>query len=257
MKTRILLVEDNAATVEVVQQELEFLGYDVLVAKHGVEAVALAESELPDLIIIDIVLPKMDGLEATSQIRSNPKTKGIPILAATAKALPEDRGKCLAAGCDDYLAKPFTHRELNACIVSLLTGKSGVVPSYGAAAKKKILVIDDDFDFSALVRTKLLETGKYEVLVENQGLLGVDAARRFKPDLILLDVVMPDLDGPEIAEQISKEKDVAHIPIVFLTSIVSEEEAKSHGGVIGRRHFIAKTEKLQNIVSYVEQILGR
>lgn len=257
MKTRILLVEDNPATVEVVQQELELLGYEVLLAKHGVEAVALAESELPDLIIMDIALPKLDGLKATSQIRSNPKTKAIPILAATAKALPEDRQKCLAAGCDDYLAKPFTHRELDTCIVSLLKRKSGVVPPQGAPFMKKILIIDDDVDFSGLVSSSLEKTGKYEVRVENQGSSGVSAARAFKPDLIILDVVMPDLGGPEVAEQMIEDKDLAHIPIIFLTSIVSEEEVKLHDGLIGGRNFIAKTEKIQNIITYAEKILGR
>lgn len=257
MKTRILLVEDNPATVEVMQQELELLGYEVVVAKNGVEAVALAESELPDLIIMDIALPKMDGLKATSQIRSNPKTKGIAILAATAKALPEDREKCLAAGCDDYLAKPFTHRELDTCIVSLLKRKSGAVAPQGALSMKKILIIDDDVDFSGLVSSSLEKTGKYEVHVENQGSSGVSAARAFKPDLILLDVVMPDLGGPEVAEQMKEDRDLARIPIVFLTSIVSEEEVKLHGGLIGGRNFIAKTEKIQNIVSFVEDIVSR
>jgi len=120
MKNRILLVEDNPATLEVMQEELELLGYEVTVAKNGVEAVEIAGTELPDLVIMDMLMPKMDGLEATSRIRENPKTQAVPILAATAKALPEDREKCLAAGCDDYIAKPFTHRELDAAIKKLL-----------------------------------------------------------------------------------------------------------------------------------------
>lgn len=120
MKTRILLVEDNPATMEVMQQELEVLGYDVAVAKDGAEAVEIANSELPDLIIMDILMPKMDGNEAATQIRKDPKTQEIPILAATAKALPEDRERCLASGCDDYIAKPFSYRELHTAIERLL-----------------------------------------------------------------------------------------------------------------------------------------
>ncbi|MFQ5916552.1 MAG: response regulator [Candidatus Binatia bacterium] len=120
MKTRILLVEDNPATMEVMQQELEILGYDVAVARDGAEAVEMANSELPDLIIMDILMPKMDGSEATEQIRKNPKTKAIPILAATAKALPEDRERCLASGCNDYIAKPFSYKELQDAIEKLL-----------------------------------------------------------------------------------------------------------------------------------------
>lgn len=124
MKTKILLVEDNPATMEVMQQELEVLGYDVAVAKDGAEAVEMAGSELPDLIIMDMLMPKMDGSEAAARIRKNPKTQAIPILAATAKALPEDRDICLASGCDDYIAKPFSYRELHAAIEKLLKRQS-------------------------------------------------------------------------------------------------------------------------------------
>lgn len=131
MKKKILLVEDNPVTIDVMREELEFLGYEVIVAQNGLEAVHLASSEFPALIVMDIALPKMDGLQATSRIRSNPKTQHIPILAATAKALPGDREKCLASGCDDYLAKPFTHRELGACIERLLKRGISTRRKYG------------------------------------------------------------------------------------------------------------------------------
>ncbi|HTM07401.1 MAG TPA: response regulator [Verrucomicrobiae bacterium] len=120
MKKRILLVEDNPATIDVVQKELEFLGYDAITAEDGQKAVEMAEAHLPDLIIMDISLPHMDGLQATALIRQNPKTKSIPILAATARALPGDREKCIDGGCNDYIAKPFTHRELGAALKKLL-----------------------------------------------------------------------------------------------------------------------------------------
>ncbi len=120
MKKKILLVEDNPATIEVVQKELEFLGYDTLTADDGGKAVEMAAVHLPDLIIMDISLPKIDGLEATALIRKNPQTQSIPILAATARALPGDREKCLQGGCNDYIAKPFTHRELGAALRKLL-----------------------------------------------------------------------------------------------------------------------------------------
>ena len=119
-KKRILLVEDNPATIDVVQKELEFLGYDAITADTGDKAVAMAEEHLPDLIIMDISLPGMDGLQATALIRKNPKTQSIPVLAATARALPGDREKCIQSGCTDYIAKPFTHRELGAALEKIL-----------------------------------------------------------------------------------------------------------------------------------------
>lgn len=119
-KKKILLVEDNPATADVMKKALEFLGYDLVVAQDGEEAVEKADSSMPDLILMDISLPKMDGLQATSLIRKSPKAANIRILAATARALPGDREKCLRAGCDDYIAKPFTHRELGNAIKRLL-----------------------------------------------------------------------------------------------------------------------------------------
>jgi len=120
MKHLVLLAEDSEATLEMTKRQLEFLGYQVTLARNGVEAVARAIAELPDLIVMDVHMPVMDGLQAASQIRKEPKTQSIPILAATAKALSGDRETCLASGCNGYIAKPFTHRELDAAIKKLM-----------------------------------------------------------------------------------------------------------------------------------------
>ncbi|MCH8054641.1 MAG: response regulator [Deltaproteobacteria bacterium] len=124
MKRRLLLVEDDLLLSEIIQKNLKSIGYDVTLAENGIEAVEMATSQLPDLIIMDIGMPKMDGLEATSRIRKNPKTQAIPILAATAMDEPGDREKCLAAGCDSYIAKPFTFKELRVAIETLLEKQS-------------------------------------------------------------------------------------------------------------------------------------
>ena len=124
MKKRVLLAEDHLGTIEVMQQELEVLGYEVVVAQNGLEAVEKAVAESPDVIVMDMLMPKMDGFQAASSIRQNPKTKDIPILAATALARPGDREKCLESGCDGYIAKPFTHKQLGAAIDRLFEAQS-------------------------------------------------------------------------------------------------------------------------------------
>ncbi len=116
MKKRVLLAEDHPETIEVMQLELEVLGYEVIVAQDGLEAVEKASAEPPDLIVMDMIMPKMDGFQAAVRIRQNPKTENIPILAATALARPGDREKCLESGCNGYIAKPFTHKQLGAAI---------------------------------------------------------------------------------------------------------------------------------------------
>jgi len=117
---KILVVEDNPDMVDMLQTLLEHQGYDYIVAKNGKEAVDMADYQLPDLILLDIMLPKMDGIKAARLIRQNPKTHSIPILAVTAKVFPEDREECLKNGCNDYLSKPFTPKELVSRIEKLL-----------------------------------------------------------------------------------------------------------------------------------------
>ena len=96
------------------------MGYEVTIAKNGLEAIESVIVQLPDLIVMDIQLPKMDGFEAVRRIRAIPAARNIPILAATAKAFHSDEDKCIAAGCDGYIAKPFTHRELQAAVDRML-----------------------------------------------------------------------------------------------------------------------------------------
>ena len=120
MKKHILVAEDNEDLAELYCFQLGSLGFGVTVAKNGRETMELAPLLRPELVIMDIPMPKLDGLEAARQIRENPATRDIPILAATAKAMEGDKEKCLAAGCDDYIAKPFTHRELAAAIEAVL-----------------------------------------------------------------------------------------------------------------------------------------
>lgn len=123
MKKLILIVDDAPDLIELLQIALEFFGYEVLVAQNGLEAVEIAHAKLPDLIVMDMFMPVMDGIQATSLLRLNPKTKDIPIVAATANAADGAQERCLAAGCDDYISKPFSHQKLIAVINELL--KSG------------------------------------------------------------------------------------------------------------------------------------
>jgi CheY-like chemotaxis protein len=121
MPKKILLVEDHPATIEVMVLELEYLGYESIVAENGEEGIEKALTQMPDMIILDIAMPKMDGYVTAKKLKSDPRTKHIPILAATAKAMSGDRKKCLDSGCDDYIAKPFTPKELGKKIKETLT----------------------------------------------------------------------------------------------------------------------------------------
>jgi CheY-like chemotaxis protein len=120
MKRRVLVAEDNSFLSEIMQKELEALKYEVTVASNGSEAVKMAASEIPDFIIMDLTMPELDGFEAASEIRRNPKTQAIPLLAVTALLAPEIQRRCLAGGFDGCIVKPFTAWELDAAIKKIL-----------------------------------------------------------------------------------------------------------------------------------------
>jgi CheY-like chemotaxis protein len=109
---KILLVEDNEMNRDMLSRRLLKQGFEMVIAVDGEQAVALARSEAPDLILMDISLPGLDGWEATRLLKTMPETRSIPIIALTAHAMAGDREKSLAAGCNDYDTKPIDFRRL-------------------------------------------------------------------------------------------------------------------------------------------------
>jgi DNA-binding response OmpR family regulator len=123
--------------------------------------------------------------------------------------------------------------------------------------KKKILVVDDEQNMTRMLKRNLEATGRYDVRTENSGAAGVTAAREFQPDLILLDVMMPGIDGGEVAAKIKEDKRLVNIPVVFLSAIVKKEETQPTGGNIGGLTFLAKPVKLDDLVTCIENHLGK
>ena len=105
--TRILLVEDNEMNRDMLSRRLIRQGYEVLMAMDGARGVAMASEEKPDIVLMDMSLPVLDGWEATRGLKADPKTRDIPVIALTAHAMAADKEKALAAGCDDYDTKPI------------------------------------------------------------------------------------------------------------------------------------------------------
>ncbi len=118
--TKILVVEDNEMNRDMLARRLARKKYEVLVAVDGRESVEMARSEAPDLILMDMSLPVMDGWEATRQLKASPDTRAIPIIALTAHAMSGDREKAMEAGCDDYDTKPIELPRLLGKVEALL-----------------------------------------------------------------------------------------------------------------------------------------
>ena len=121
--------------------------------------------------------------------------------------------------------------------------------------KKKIFIVDDEQDFTAIMKFTLEATGKYIVSVENKGDAAIEGIRSFAPDLILLDVLMPGMDGSDIATQLKEDASVKNTPIIFLTSLVSRKETETGISLQGRFPFISKALDLKDLISNIEKYI--
>ena len=121
----ILIVEDNEKNLKLVRDVLQYKGYQTIEAGTGEDAVRLARARIPDLVLMDIQLPGMDGITALGQLRADPATRAIPVIAVTASAMTHDRKKIMAAGFDGYQSKPIKVKEFVDAVREMLDRRSG------------------------------------------------------------------------------------------------------------------------------------
>jgi len=123
-------------------------------------------------------------------------------------------------------------------------------------SEKKILVVDDQISVTRLLKLTLEETGRFDVITENDALRAIDTAREFKPDVILLDIIMPGIDGHEIAEKIKNDSDFRCTKIIFLSSLLTKRETGTTGKVIGGNMCLAKSVKADNVIACIDKSIG-
>jgi CheY-like chemotaxis protein len=121
----ILVVEDNERNLKLLRDVLEYAGYDVRTARTGEDGITLAVEEPPDLVLMDLQLPGIDGMEALRRLRESPRTAGIPVVAVTAQAMKQDRERALEAGFDGYVEKPISVRAFPGQVRSFLPDEEG------------------------------------------------------------------------------------------------------------------------------------
>lgn len=219
MSARILIVEDNPANMKLARLFLEQGGYLVIEAGNAEDGISLAREHLPELVLMDIQLPGMDGLTATRILKEAATTRQLKIVALTAFAMKGDEQRMIAAGCDGYIAKPIRFKQFLEEIQRFLALPSP--PTIGVstmAPQKKIIVTDDDPRSRKLVEALLQHSGHAVVGVAS-GQAALDAVAAHIPDLILLDLMMPGMDGFEVVRRLKAEPATAAIPIIMVTAI--------------------------------------
>src|SRR6266516_5513713 len=236
---KILLVEDNEMNRDMLARRLERRGYQVVIAIDGDQGVRLAQAERPDLILMDMSLPVLDGWEATRRLKADPDTGGIPVIALTAHAMSGDRQKALSAGCDDYDTKPVEFARLLGKIEKLLDGKPVALQAVGvklateplrsvpalAPAKERaksmgrVLVVDDT-PANRDMLSRRLERHGFDVQSAEDGESALRLMSKADPpfDIVLLDVMMPGINGLDVLKAVRGRWDATELPVIMATA---------------------------------------
>jgi CheY-like chemotaxis protein len=213
----VLLVEDDARSVELLSLHLRDTGLDVAVARSGEEGLELARQLRPVGVVLDLLLPGLDGWELLARMKDDPDLARVPVIIVS---MLDERGRGLALGAADYLVKPISRAEL-------LDALARVTASHGT-----VLTIDDD-PLALDLAEAVLEPAGYTVLTARNGRDGVALARSERPDVVLLDLVMPEVDGFKVVEELVADPVTRAIPIVVLTSksLTAEDEQRLRGRI--------------------------
>lgn len=202
----VLLIEDDSTTSEFISMNLRQSGLRVTAVKDGESAIVALASAKPDLVILDIHLPRMDGHEVLRRIKSNPETVGIPVLVLTAKTEEKHIVSALHAGAIDYIVKPFDSDKLSSRVEKILD-----------ARKYSVFIVDNDILVLQILSQKFAEQG-FKVMVSEDGKEALNLIQKYLPDLVILDRMMPGMEGLAILKRIREEEATQAIPVIVLSA---------------------------------------
>ncbi|MFH1392571.1 MAG: response regulator [bacterium] len=246
---KILIIEDDTLLRESLQKKLMLEGYQTLTAVDGEVGLEKIKESKPDLILLDIVMPKIDGTEVLKQIKTDKDFKNIPVIMISNSGQPVETQKMLELGAFDYLVKAnFDPDEVLEKVKKALSEQK--------PARPKILIIEDDQFLKDLLERKLIQAG-YQVLSTNDGEEGLKITLEEKPALVLLDILLPSMSGWEILEKMKNNAETSKIPILLLTNLGEKEDVEK-GLKMGASDYIIKAHFTPNeIIQKIEKYLSR
>lgn len=245
----VLVIEDHAVNLALMSYLLKAFGHQVLTASDGEEGLATARERLPDLVLLDIELPGMSGIDVARELRSDARTAHIPLLAVTASAMRGDRERLMALGFDGYASKPIDPRQFNAWIDGFLR------PAAPQATQPLLLVVDDMPTNLLLKRSCLMPLG-FRVLTATRADEALAMARINRPDLILSDVGMADGDGFEFMAQVKQVPGLRDVPFIFITSTHHDLEMQQRALALGAARYLMRPISPEDLVAEVRACLA-
>jgi len=235
--TRILLVEDDPMILEIYQKKFTDSGFEVLTADAGEKVLKIAKEEKLDVILLDLIMPKMDGYEILRNLRGGEYDTNIKIIISSNLSQKEDKDKALKLGANGFIAKSdYRPSELIAEVQRFLNqykeqarNEARINGSSQPAEKnegaKKILMIEDEEIFIEMFGEKLKQEG-YELTYARNGAWGVKEAVKGGFDMFIIDMVMPAMTGDEMVAKIKLDEKVKNVPIIILSASVEEDIAQ-------------------------------
>jgi DNA-binding response OmpR family regulator len=223
--SRILLVDDETDVLDVVSTRLSALHHDVVTAGDGLQALDVLQRTPVDLMVLDLRMPRMDGLSLLARLRGGAPPRP-PTLVMTAHGSPGIHEGVLAYGADDYIEKPFSGRDLMAKVERLLKDGPPAAPF-----RPSVLIVEDNADLRDSMSVRLAGMG-YAVAQAGDWRRGGALAQIEKPDLVLLDILLPETDGHHACFDLKRDPRLADVPVVMVTAVldpIQHEKARQLG----------------------------
>ncbi|MEM9162864.1 MAG: response regulator [Cyanobacteria bacterium P01_F01_bin.4] len=273
--TKILLVEDNPLNQDMLSRRLSRQGYEVVIAIDGAAGLAMTKTKRPDLILMDMNIPVIDGWEATRRLKADSQTQAIPIIALTAHAMAGDREKAIAAGCNEYATKPVEFKQLLKTIRAFIPQKP-VTPTPSAAATRSasppgvapvaasqrnsvvelpftLLVVNDN-DTSREVLSAHLQRKGYTTVSASSRITALDILQQFSIDLVLLDITLPETEAIETLQHIRQTSPKTALPVIMI-SVKDADDDVIRAFEMGANDYVTKPINLAIIMARIQSQL--
>jgi len=253
--TSILIVEDDPMISDIYQRKFADVGFEVFVSETGEQALAIAKKEKINVVLCDLIMPKMDGFGVVSALRGGEYDYNIKIIISSNISEKEDRDRALSLGADGFIVKSeFTPSELVSEINSFLRKNKDGVDPLKPVGPRKILLIEDEEVFVEIFGRRL-EAAGYEVVAALNGAWGIKEAVAQKFDLIILDMIMPAMSGLEVVEKLKADDKTKEIPIVVFSASV-DADTQRQVERMGITAFFLKTQLTPSeLVKKIDKIL--
>lgn len=241
---RVLVVDDDATVRDLMRRFLGREGFDVVTAESGAEALSAVRAQRPSVITLDVLMPDMDGWSVLQELKADPELAGIPVIMVT---IVDEKHKGIALGASDYLNKPIDRGRLAAILARYRSA---------GTATRRVLVVEDDAAARMMMRRLLIGEG-WQVAEAGDGREALARMGRERPDLILLDLMMPEMDGFEFLAACRKVPEFGSIPVIIVTAadLTAHDHRRLNGGV---EHILQKAAFEQHeLLAQIRQLVGR